>query len=105
MSDLLPSTRFATRTDVLSSRVGDTGVMLLDPAASMYLGTHGVGALIWQRLAAGPQTMAQLCEAVEAEYDVDAETCRGDVKTFLADLLDRNLIARVDDGAVASRDA
>ncbi len=105
MSDLLPSTCFAARPDVLSSRVGANGVMLLDPAASIYLGTDGVGALIWQRLMVAPQTVAQLCEAVEAEYDIDAATCRADVETFLGDLLDRNLIARVDEGAVAPHDA
>ena len=92
MPDLLPSTRLAIRPDILSSSVGEEGIVLLDPAASAYLGTDGVGALIWRRLGEGPQTLAALCDAVEAAYDVDAATCRADVSAFLDDLLRRHVI-------------
>ncbi|HEX7695226.1 MAG TPA: PqqD family peptide modification chaperone [Sphingomonas sp.] len=70
--------------DWLAARVGDELVMM-SAAKGNYIGLSGVGARIWELLET-PRTIESLCEALIAEYDVDAVTCRSEVDTFLATL-------------------
>jgi|SRR5579862_885000 len=52
--------------------------------ASIY-SFNGTGTLLWQLLDA-PQTLAELVDAVEREYEVAREQAEKDVKQFLNDL-------------------
>lgn len=90
------STRLVARTELLSCQVGDDGTVLLDPATGTYLGLDGSAAVIWARLA-HTSTVRDLCDAVLAEFEVEAEQCERDVLTFVDDLLRRNLVVPVDD--------
>ena len=80
---------------MLTCDVGPDGAVLLDPRADVYLGVEGTAALVWATLTRGPASVAELCGAVEADYDISAEACEADVRTFLDDLLQRELITLV----------
>lgn len=86
------------RPDVLTCDVGADGAVLLDPRADVYLGVEGTAALVWATLTRGPASIADLCGAVEADYDISADACEADVRTFLDDLLRRELITLVPQG-------
>lgn len=92
MSSLKSDTRVAARGDILSCDVGDDGAVLLDPREGVYLGVEGPGALLWATLAQGPASVAELCDAVAADYEISAEACADDVRAFVDDLLRRDLV-------------
>ena len=50
-----------------------------------------VGAFLWQKLAADC-TVADLVEAILAEYDVTADIATADVERFVASLREKNLL-------------
>ena len=79
--------------DWLAARVGDELVMM-SAAKGNYIGLSEVGARIWELLET-PRTIESLCEALVAEYDVDAATCRSEVDAFLATLGEHRAI-RID---------
>jgi hypothetical protein len=76
--------------DVLSSELGSEYV-LLNLQDGTYYGLDEVGADIWTRLQT-PVTIADICDAIVTEYDVDAERCRRDVLKLLHDLAKRGLV-------------
>jgi len=78
-------TRFRQREGLLAQRAADTRV-LLDPADGRYYALDDeVGGRLWD-LCDGTRTVAQLVEAICAEYDAPAETVEADVLEFLGDL-------------------
>ena len=77
---------------VMSREVGDETV-LLDLESGMYFGLDGVGKLIWESVSEG-QSLAQVAEAIVADYDVDAEQAQSDVLEFAAELVERGLLAQ-----------
>lgn len=79
--------------DWLAARVGDELVMM-SAAKGNYIGLSEVGARIWE-LIETPRDVESLCEALVAEYDVDPATCRAEVDTFLATLVEHDAI-RID---------
>lgn len=76
---------------VLSAEVGEA-VVLLHAERNAYYDTDSVGARVWQRLAT-PLTVAEICQALQDEFEVDAATCQADVLAFLEDALSEGLIA------------
>jgi PqqD family protein of HPr-rel-A system len=52
---------------------------------------NGTGAHIWNLLAT-PQSLAQLMEVLAGEFDLDPEAARGEVASFVADLVDKGLV-------------
>ena len=50
-----------------------------------YLGMTGVGARSWDLLER-PSTIDDICAALIREFNVDPDTCRTEVRAFLADL-------------------
>lgn len=77
--------------DWLAARVGDELVMM-SAAKGNYIGLSEVGARIWE-LIETPRTIDSLCEALVAEYDVEPETCRREVDSFLATLGEHDAVA------------
>lgn len=70
--------------DWLAAKVGDELVMM-SATQGHYLGLTVVGARIWELLDV-PQTVADLCAHLTVEFDVEPETCRAEVETFLREL-------------------
>jgi hypothetical protein len=66
-------------------------MVVLDPDRGEFLELSTTAARIWSMLEQ-PVTMPQLCQQMATMFDVDADSCRGDVAAFVAALADRRLI-------------
>jgi len=71
----------------------DGELVMMSIESGEYFGLGGVGTRVWE-LIATPRTIAQLAQAICAEYEVDAATCEADISRFLADLLANGLAVR-----------
>ena len=77
--------------DWLSAETGD-GLVMMSSTAAEYIGLSETGGRIWGLLAT-PRTLAELCEALAAEYEISAEAVRADVQAFVASLSERGALA------------
>jgi hypothetical protein len=94
MSQAFSPTTLVRKSDKQVSCVLNDEVALLNTDRALYFGLKGVAAHIWDRLET-PRTVADLCEDVVTHFDVEPETCRGDVMRFLASLREAGLIEAV----------
>jgi hypothetical protein len=78
--------------------MGDDLVMM-NGASGVYLNLTGVGGHIW-KLLEQPMRMAELCAALEAEYDAGAERIEREVREFVERLRARGAV-RLDVTTVA----
>ena len=79
--------------DLLSSELdGDTVLMSVTQAS--YYGLDSTGQRIWNMIAQ-PHRVADLCEQLIADYDVDRSTCEQHVCNFLTELNKEGLISVV----------
>jgi hypothetical protein len=85
-----PATRVVASTEQVSADMGGE-VVILNFRDEVYYGLDEVGAFVW-RLLATPRTVAELCDAVTAEFDVDAATCAADLAVLLDGLATRALV-------------
>lgn len=83
-------TRVAAARDQVSVEVEGEAV-ILSLADGVYYGLDPVGARVWQ-LMEQPRTVAELRDAVVAEWEVDAPTAERDLLELLADLAARGLV-------------
>lgn len=84
-------TKYQLTSDQISSKVaGET--VILNHSKGAYYGLNEVGVLVWDNLEKGPQTLDSLCQAVVDEYEVDPETCKGDIHVLLNDLISEKLV-------------
>lgn len=74
----------------LSAEV-DNSLVLMSIDKGNYYSLDAIGSDIWQRID-GQVAVADLCTALEQEYDADAETIRRDVLALLERLVAENLI-------------
>lgn len=74
----------------LSTEVGDETV-LMSIESGCYGGLDDIGGDIWRRLR-HPVAIADLCDALAAEYDTGRATIETDVLAFLEALLQRQMI-------------
>ncbi|GAB6039770.1 lasso peptide biosynthesis PqqD family chaperone [Endothiovibrio diazotrophicus] len=74
----------------------DGEVVMMSIERGNYYGLDEVGSRIWQ-LIETPTTLDALCDALTAEFDVDAATCESDVTRFLEELDEQGLV-QIDDG-------
>ena len=83
------TTVVVTPRQVSSNLAGEEVIMQLE--SGIYYGLEEVGASIWA-LVQHPCTVAEICEAICAEYEVEPERCREDAVQFLTTLIDAKLI-------------
>ncbi|MBE0621759.1 MAG: PqqD family protein [Burkholderiales bacterium] len=76
---------------VMARQVGEETV-ILDLASGTYFGLDPVGARIWQLLSDG-KTLAEICAAMLAEYDVSSEDIERDVLSLAQELQSKQLIS------------
>ncbi len=76
--------------DHLYSEIKGEGV-ILSLKNGKYYGINSVGSSIWQAIQT-PATLPEIETAITQEYDVDHETCRLEVLTFLEQMLNEELI-------------
>jgi hypothetical protein len=60
-------------------------------ARGEYFSLNASGVLLWERLAAEPQTGQQLAALLQETYGLSAVQAQGDVAAFTATLMDRGL--------------
>jgi coenzyme PQQ synthesis protein D (PqqD) len=70
----------------------DEEIVVLDGRDAAYLAVSGSGILIWHLLAQ-PTDRDALIRAVVETYDIEQTRAREDVDAFLAELVDRDLLA------------
>ena len=74
------------------------GVIIWHGAKSEFLGLTGVGAEIWMQLEA-PQSIESICSELEAQFDVDRDTCLTDVTNLIDQLTAMKLVVEMPSGA------
>jgi Coenzyme PQQ synthesis protein D (PqqD) len=79
----------ASADQVSSDLAGESVILSLK--SGTYYGLNPVGSSVWM-LIQEPKTIAEICEAILEEYEVDAQTCEADIQALLADLLNAQLI-------------
>lgn len=74
----------------LASQV-DSDLVIFSAQQGMYYGTQAVGKRIWS-LIETPTRVAQVCDRLEQEFEVDRATCEREVIAFLEQLEEEGLI-------------
>jgi hypothetical protein len=97
MSAIPPTARVQRRSHLLANELSDSEAVMLDIESGTYFGLRDVAKAVWDRLER-PVTVEALCVELLEEFEVDPQTCRRDVDSFLADLDAKGLID-VDAGA------
>jgi hypothetical protein len=80
------------RTDDLDWRQIDDEIVALHGGESKYLAVNGSGVLLWQALASGTSHENLVSTLVET-YGIDEARAQADVKTFLVDLAEHDLLS------------
>ena len=83
-------TRVVAARDQVSAEL-DGEAVVLSLADGIYYGLDPVGATVWGLLEQ-PRTVAELRDAVVAEYEVNDPTAEADLLRLLADLAARGLV-------------
>ncbi len=91
------------RDGLLAQRAADSRVVL-DPANGQYYALDEVSGRIWD-LCDGSRSVAELIDALAAEYDAPREEIETDALAFLAELAGEGLILREGRAAQGARGA
>lgn len=89
----LPTDRFRPREHVVWARQADATV-LLDAERGLYHTLNDVASRLWELVVAREPFM-EILRCLEEEYEVGADTLRGDIETLLNQLLEMGLIERI----------
>lgn len=92
MSNLLPdNTTLLERAPDLIAADLDGELVMMNAEKGHYYGISGVGARAFELLET-PISIDDLVEVITEEYEVDPETCRRDMQTFVQTLMESSLI-------------
>jgi hypothetical protein len=72
----------------------DDGIMMMDIESGLYFDVDPIGSRIWNLLEA-PTSLAQICNSLVNEFEVDEPNCIADTAEFLSDLVDKGLLKAV----------
>jgi hypothetical protein len=59
---------------------------MMSAAKGNYIGLSDVASRIWE-IIESPRDLDSICAQLESEFEVSAETCREEVRTFLDELV------------------
>jgi hypothetical protein len=76
--------------DQVSSDLAGESV-ILNLKDGTYYGLNELGSVIWEFIQE-PKTVADICESILQEYEVDADTCNSSVQALLSDLVNAQLV-------------
>ncbi len=85
--------RFETRENLVLEEIDDE-VVILDLQNNVYFGLNEVGKFVWRGLEA-EQTIGEIIADLLAEFEVEREVVAKDVRDFVADALENELVSRV----------
>ncbi len=77
--------------DVVAREVAGEAV-LLNLASGTYFGLNDTGSMIWQMIEENSASIAEICDAVEEEYDVEREDAERDVLALVEQLVEHGLL-------------
>ncbi len=83
---------FRVDPEKVAFRFVDGEAILINTATSYYYSLNPVGAFLWRLLAGRSRTLAELVEAVSAEYGQEPEVVAEDVRNLLDELKTEDLI-------------
>ena len=66
-------------------------IVMMSLEKSSYFGLDPIGTKIWERMEA-PIGVAELCQGLVDDYDVDKEECETDVLAFMNELYEHDII-------------
>jgi len=89
------NTKWRVSPEVLSSKI-DKEVILMSIKADSYFGLDPIGSHIWDLLSRQAATVNEFVELIKEEYEVDGETCKKDVQSFIDDMSVKKLILPAD---------
>lgn len=75
-------------------------VVMISLERGNYYGLGEMGSLIWRRIVR-PTRIDVLCEQLQAEFEVDRETCEAELIEFLGNLYAEGLVTVVEDATTA----
>ena len=81
---------------------GEAVMMSIDKGE--YYGLDAVGTEIWQLLER-PRSFGEICEVLLERFEVDPETCRADVGSFLTGMLGDGMLRLVEPDGAGDQDA
>ena len=90
--ELAPDMRFSNDREAIATKVIDGEAIIINLASGRYYSTDGVGALIWERLAAG-QSAAEVLAGLGETFGTDQSQLDRDVESFVSSLLAENLVS------------
>jgi hypothetical protein len=88
---LRAETTVSRANEIFYSRVGNEEAVMLSVTAGAYYGLNAVALRIWELLDQ-PKTIAELCEHLCEEFEIDASTCQSEVLTFVNELIDNRIV-------------
>ena len=88
--DVAPTEQFVVHPSVICRELsGET--VLLNLESGVYYGLDAVGTRVWQLLQQG-RTIAEVCEVMVEEYDVERDVVRDDVSRLVGELRERGIV-------------
>jgi hypothetical protein len=87
--------------DQVSSQVAGEAIVL-SLRTGMYYGLAQVGLRVWE-LIRDPILVADLCEVIRGEYDVEPERCEQDILALLRELAAEGLLEVRNDASESAR--
>ncbi len=77
--------------DVVAREVAGEAV-LLNLSSGTYFGLNDTGSMFWQLIDEDSASLADICDAIEEEYDVDRADVERDVIALAEELIEHGLI-------------
>lgn len=91
MTDIL-NARWTISDQAIANSVGDE-MVVLHLANGTYFGLDPIGALLWEGLQNGALA-STVCDQILERYEIDRETAEDDLRQFLNELVNSDLIAQ-----------
>lgn len=91
MTDIL-NLRWQVSDQAIANSVGEE-MVVLHLANGTYFGLDPIGALLWETLADG-KAPSEVCEVILDRYEIDRATVEEDLRQFLGELAEGDLIAQ-----------
>jgi hypothetical protein len=88
------------RSQPLTNDLSQTETVMLDIERGTYFGLQDVGKAIWEALEE-PTTIDAICADLVEQFEVDVDTCRREVGSFLSQLQEHELVEVRDAGSAA----
>jgi hypothetical protein len=83
------ASRVVRSPEPISAETGG-GVVMLSIAAGKYFGLNATAMAIWERMET-PISVADLCEAIQDEFDVSPEQAQKSVLALVSQLIDEKI--------------